>query len=442
MNALQAYFGPKGQGGQAAVFLAITMMAMLFAVGLAIDAGQLFAAKRGMQEAADAAAFAGAVVIFQGGADPISGARSDGIINGFTGGCALSTAGACTDNPTKTTVTVNRPPASGAYAGNNKYVEVIITRQVQTSLVPAEAAFNPVTARSVAGADPIKSPYAIFLTKTTGPCLTSDNGATASLNVPNGADLGGIVMANCSGQSMDLQGSGQITDNLGFRTVGTVSGAGRLSGGLTTGVSKEPDPFAGFPKPAVGTIISNSQYSVPAAACTTTPLSPGVYKGGIINNNNCNVKLNPGVYILAGGGFNQNANSGDITSNSGGVLIFNTHSKYADTPSTPTGSCGPIDAQQGGGFDLTAQTTGTYAGMVFYQDPVCTNQIAVQSNGHFYFRGTVYAPTATVSINSQSPMTLYSQLVCSAISLQGNAALTVNYQPSASADSGLPTIVE
>src|SRR5207245_534242 len=80
------FFGRDEEEGQALILFAILMLALLFAVGLAIDAGQLYTAKRTEQEAADAAAFAGAVVIYQSVApcDPacqstaIAAARTDG----------------------------------------------------------------------------------------------------------------------------------------------------------------------------------------------------------------------------------------------------------------------------------------------------------------------------------------------------------------------------
>ena len=57
---MRKFFGPDSEAGQAIVMIAIVFMGLLFVVGLAIDSGQLFAAKRTQQEAADAAAFAGA----------------------------------------------------------------------------------------------------------------------------------------------------------------------------------------------------------------------------------------------------------------------------------------------------------------------------------------------------------------------------------------------
>jgi hypothetical protein len=86
--------------------------------------------------------------------------------------------------------------------------------------------------------------------------------------------------------------------------------------------------------------------------------------------------------------------------------------------------------------------TGPYAGMALYQDRACTNTIAIQSNGSYFFHGTLYAPTATLSLTSQSGATLYSQLVVSAIDMQAAGNLVVNYKPSESANSGLPTLVD
>src|SRR5947209_6547785 len=162
MNAFRRFFGrDDGEEGQAVVLFAIMMLALLFAVGLAIDAGQLYSAKRAQQEAADAAAFAGAVVLYQQGTgdQAIAAARTDALTNGYSSGvvCLLTTPGPCTDAATLTTVTVYWPPISGGYIGNIKHVEVEITRQVKTSLVPAEAAFNPVRARGVAGSEDRKS---------------------------------------------------------------------------------------------------------------------------------------------------------------------------------------------------------------------------------------------------------------------------------------------
>ncbi len=59
--------GRGSQSGQAIVLVALTMLGMLMAVGLAIDAGHLYSTRRTMQEAVDAGAYGGAVVLSQQG---------------------------------------------------------------------------------------------------------------------------------------------------------------------------------------------------------------------------------------------------------------------------------------------------------------------------------------------------------------------------------------
>jgi Flp pilus assembly protein TadG len=439
--------GRAGEEGQALVLMAITMMAMMFAIGLAIDAGTLFVAKRTMQEAADSAAFAGGVVLWQDATkvtEAKAAAVADATLNGYTNTPAGTVAPYCT-----TCVTVNSPPAAGtAFGGNPLYVEVIIVQQVKTALVPAEAAFNPVRARGVGGADPSISPYAVVLLKTTGPCITMSSGG--GLVVPNpDANTGGQVYANCTGTSITSSGGGVVNDALGVTTVGTEP-ASTVTGPLTTGAAVLKDPFAGFPKPTISNIVSNGPgaYSVPASACNSaTPLTPGTYIGGIKNDQDCSgsggkVYLGNGVFILKGGGFNQNANGGTVATVAGGAMVFNTHSNYPGAKGS--GTCGGITAQQGGGFSLTGMSTGTYKGMAYYQDINCTNTIDIQSNGAYLFYGTVYAPSATVSIQSSANMTVDAQLVVSQITFSGgsNVNLTINYHRQSSALTGLPTLVE
>src|SRR5262245_34882207 len=92
MNAMRRFVREEDDG-QAVVLFAILMLALLFIVGLAIDAGQLYSNKRTEQEAADSAAFAGAVILYQGGsgAQARTAAFEDALKNGYQdvpSGCA------------------------------------------------------------------------------------------------------------------------------------------------------------------------------------------------------------------------------------------------------------------------------------------------------------------------------------------------------------------
>jgi Flp pilus assembly protein TadG len=441
MNALRHFWSHDGQGGQAVVLVGISFMALLFAVGLAIDAGQLFVAKRTMQEAADAASFAGSIQLYLGGTQvqARAAAVADATLNGFT------------DGANGVTVTVNAPPTSGAYLNDALSVEVIIVQQVKTSLVPAEAAFNPVRARSVAQSAPFQSGFAIVsLHPGAGPCITvSSSGGIVVPEASGPPARGGAVQANCTGTAVNLSGSGGINDPIGVYSVGTISNSGRVTGNIIQPAPKQRDPFAGFPKPPASTpYVSNSQLTVPSSACNpATPLQPGVYNGGIVDNQDpatCpNVYLGTGVFVLRGGGLNQNAQNGGTIKvvPGGGAMIFNTHSAYPGTP----GTCGDIIASQGGVIDIqsmTAAQSPQYHGMAIYQDAACTNTITIQSNGALNAHGTLYAPSATFQIESQSSGTIDAQIVVDNINIASSGTLTVNYTPSGSAQTSLPSLVE
>src|SRR4029077_18219462 len=292
MNALNRFFGrDDGEEGQAVVLFAIMMLALLFAVGLAIDAGQLYSAKRTEQEAADAAAFAGAVVLYQQGTgdQAIAAARSDAQTNGYVsgGGGLPSTPGACYDAATQTTVTVNWPPVSGNYTGNIKHVEVSITRQVQTSLVPAEAAFNPVRARGVAGSEPLNNGYAIMALDRGNTCGAFNTQSNGDVHLNGGGILVNSTCGTAAGHTQHEANRLTIQAPYPLDVNGGASGSWAADGiPVNTGHNQIPDPFAGFPKPAItGLPICNS-----LAACQdgSGNQTPGVYSvnlGGAGNSN-------------------------------------------------------------------------------------------------------------------------------------------------------------
>jgi Flp pilus assembly protein TadG len=447
MNSFRRFFGrDDGEEGQAVVLFAIMMMALLFAVGLAIDAGQLYSAKRAEQEAADAAAFAGAVVLYQqgSGADAITAARTDALTNGYSSGsCVLSTPGPCYDDVTKTTVTVNWPPVTGSYTGNLFHIEVNITRQVQTALVPAEAAFNPVRARGVAGSEPLNNGYAIM-------ALDRGNTTRGFWTGPNGnVDLngGGILVNSTSGNASenDQDAAGKFTIDSPW----TLDVTGQATGHWTdltppipvnAGHNQVPDPFALFPKPFVcaspcspATPVYNS---LPGATNGVVELYPGIYKVQIKGSGNDKFHLNPGIYIVENG-FDTSGN-GLVTGS--GVFVFNTYSTYPAAPGASP-NCSDVSLTGNGDIALTATTTGTWQNMLFYQDPACSNDFEIGGNGNFQGTGSLYLPSALFMLDGNNATLTGSQLVARQVKIQ-NGNITINYDPHTTAQPILPRLAE
>lgn len=144
MSAFVRFWGgDDGERGQAIILIAAVLLGMLMSVGLAIDTGTLYVARRTAQEAADAGAYAGAVALYDNGTntDAQNAAIADTKTNGYQ-----DNGGGGTQH-----VIVNSPPllAGAPYYKNDEYVEVEISVQVKTSLVP-RSGLTTVSVHSIA----------------------------------------------------------------------------------------------------------------------------------------------------------------------------------------------------------------------------------------------------------------------------------------------------
>jgi hypothetical protein len=421
---LRRFFGRDDEAGQAIILFAIIMLALLFAVGLAIDAGQLYSAKRTEQEAADAAAFAGAVVLYQNGtgAQAVQAAKDDAQTNGYVNGVNL------------TTVVVNWPPQSGTYVGNVKHVEVIITRQVKTSLVPAEAVFNPVRARGVAGAEPLNNAYAIMaLNRGNIPdaFLTNNNNAHVALT-------GGGILVNSTASGAAENNTNDISIlPVGTYSVdvrGTATGTWPMSITVNQGHIQEPDPFAGWDRPNPAVLGLPTCNSLAACRDVNGHQMPGVYTVNLGGTGT--LELNPGIYVLKNG--MDTAGNADI--NGSGVLIFNTYNTYPLKPGVNP-NCGHIDLSGNASTNLSAMTTGFWKNMLIYQDAACDDEMKIRGNGSFTGTGSIYIPSAAFTFDGQNATLIGSQLVASTVDLQeGN--ITINFNPVNTSQPILPRLAE
>jgi hypothetical protein len=426
--------GGSSEGGQAVVLIAIVFLALMMAIGLAVDAGQLYTARRTMQEAADAAAYAGAVVRYQQGsvATARAAAINDATLNGYTNGVGGYT------------VTVNAPPTSGLYSGDDRYVEVIISGSVRTALVPAQSAFSFVRVRGTAGAEPLNNQYAI---------MALDRGnVPGALNASPNADVhltGGGILVNSSSSTAATSSqctASRFTVQLPYGTDvhGNASGCFPATGdGLDVLQPQQADPFAGFPKPSpTGMTVYNS---------ASGTIDPGVYNNTIGGAGNTLITMNPGIYILKNG-INASGNA-DLISNAGGVFIFNTHTNYPGPFRAGTDTCGPLNLSGNAATDISAMTPAyvntlppgalerTYVNFLVYQDPACTDAMTIAGNGSFVGTGTIYVPNAAFVFNGNNATLTGSQLVAKTVDIQ-NGNITIDFNAGNTAQPILPRLSE
>jgi hypothetical protein len=124
---------------------------------------------------------------------------------------------------------------------------------------------------------------------------------------------------------------------------------------------------------------------------TSTTLNPGVYCGGIELRSQASVTFNPGVYYLAGGGLNANAGA---KMNGTGITFVNTEKK-------PTYQYDKIWINGGAQINLSAPTSGTWKGILFYQDPKInsTKQNIFNGGADMKLTGIVYFPTTSTKFS-------------------------------------------
>jgi len=367
------------------VVVAFALVVILAILGLAGDMGYLRYEKRQLQTAADAAAMAGAAELLYG--DVSSAAQADAATNGFTNG--LNGA----------TVTVNNPPLSGQHIGDSSYVETIVAKTAPTYFAKAFGVQNvTMSARAVA-----------HLAGGNNCIFALDPSASGALSVDTFASITsqcGIVVESASSSAVSCGVLGSITAS----SIGVVGGVQSFFCGINpnpvTGIAtpNPNDPLAYLAKPSVGSCTFSSQKiytSTTSPTSNPSTLNPGVYCGGISIQPGANVVFNPGVYILK---------SSSGSNPTGGLTIDIGTNITTNTSLSPYGvmfyNYGPVGAitfnftsfASNDQVSLTAPTTGTYQGMLFFQDPGDSTaaQIIGSSSYNTTLQGSYYFPKASV----------------------------------------------
>ena len=379
----------RDQRGQATILVALSITSLCGMVGLSVDVGMLFRAKRVLQTAADAAAIAGATGIRYGTWS--ASAKAAATLNGLT------------DGVNGATVTVNNSGQSGSHTGTG-YVEVIITQSEPTYFMKLfHLSSMNVSARSVAGLGP--SSGCIFTLDPSG----IDIGLTGngSLSMPDC----GIVVNSASSNAVNLTG----VSDLSALSIGIVGG---YQAGSNTTIT--PTPITGIP-PVTNPLDYLSPPTFNPAACLADPhpsssatLGPSTAGGTICYNGltvsgNGNITLNPGVYVINGS-----------LSSSGNATISGTDVTFYLT--APNGS---LSLTGGGALNVSAPTSSSnpYAGILFYQDPNDTNSMKVSGNNNSQINGIFYAPAASLTLTGTSGSNFYADLVVHALSISGTGTL-------------------
>jgi Flp pilus assembly protein TadG len=406
----------KNQSGQAIVTAALAMVVLLGASGLAVDMGVLRYKKRIQQTAADSAAVAGADDIrYNAGAGVTGAAKDASATNGFT------------DGVNNVTVTVNRGPAAGPHLGNTNYVEVLVSAVHPTYFVKIFGVNNStVTARAVATliGESGTSPGCLFTLGPPGTGVGVTTGGNPRVHAPTcGIEDNGNFTTN--GQRVDIEaGSIGVVGSDRNNGGGTVTCSGSATNCPVTGIPPTGDPLSFVPPPC-----NPCTGGSPLNVSTTQTISPGTYSSISITGGT--VDFLPGTYII----------TGNFTVNGNTTICNSTNTNCSGMPGSANAGVtfyitngGSLTINGTSTSQLSAPTSGTYAGMLFYQDPHDTSVAKLDGTGASFFQGGLYFPKAEVDFGGTSftnATAAYTIIVANDLKFNGNSDVFINSDYSA-----------
>lgn len=431
----------NGRTGTVLPLVAISLVALIAIIALVIDVGILLCQRRQNQATADAAALAAADVLYTNypkaqGRDEDGSARAAAL--------ALALDNGHPNDGTVSVVEVYIPPVSGAYAGQDGYVEVVVT-YYQRRFFSNIFATGPLPVRARAVARGAWVPYhagIIVLEQT-------DKGAVSVRGNGSLTDVGAPIVVNSSSPSAVLdQGGGTITaPELIITGNYTATGGGVINAQIQTGVPPTPDPLNYLPAPGE----SGAPPIPPAGTLRQTALPGGgsqydLYPGSFSNLPNFGKKdvvifhqdSNPtgGIYYLTAGGLNaQGANLMMAPGESGGMVIYNAGTGMNDKII--------ITGAPGGVVNLTSRSTGPYEGLILFQARNSSADVQIEGNGSFQITGTLYAPNALLKATGTGAVSaIGSQLLARELLLGGNGNIAVKYSDQTVARTRIICLVE
>ncbi|MCU1328369.1 MAG: hypothetical protein JWN34_3739 [Bryobacterales bacterium] len=327
----------SGEEGSILVLLAISLVVLLGMVGLAMDVGQMFVAKQQVQAAADAAALAGIMDMYNGtystGAYGTATTCSAGT-SGWTP-CYYARKNGLSTDTTRVDFPAFRPASGDACTtggGGGSIICVTVQRTITTTLMRVLSSASPVVAATAAAeitAGPALLPIVVLHPSISS--AISSGGTQSGIQICGGPSRAIQVNSDSptavsSGLSADLSKAGPGSNGLctdttlfgaDFRSWG---GPATKPAGITLGpngnyvqpASKIFDPLAAVPEfapsgilaaPAnapVDTALLANMSGCPAAPPQPCRLySPGAYPAGIDVFKQTAV-FKPGVYYVSG----------------------------------------------------------------------------------------------------------------------------------------------
>lgn len=415
--------------GIALIWVAITFVVLLGLVGLALDTARVLLTAHELQNAADAAALAGVrlvrtnveqarlaarTIAAANTAENVSVTVPDNPDNDETGRIVIGRF----DRETLTfEATLTAPNAvkviAGRTSGQNGSLPLIFGPIFNVSTADIQRqAIAMVGGGTGAGL--------IALDPNDKGALTIDGTVTLDL------DGGGMVVNSNDTQALITNGTPDIqapainiygdADNTTYQV---------YDGEINPGTPPTPDPLAYLTAPNWASMSNYGTISVTGSSSTTVSLTPGYYPGGIsMSNNNGQLNLAPGIYVLDGAGLN--ITGGNM--NAYGVMFYIKGDGVVNLTGNGTVNITGIDPS------LYSYSAGVevYEGISIFQDsplgvkPANKTDSKIVGTSLLNLGGTLYFRSNHLNLSGTSAG-VGNQLIANTIKISGTGTITINY---------------
>lgn len=458
--------------GQVLVLFAGGLVALLIVAALAFDVGMMQVERRDEQNAADAAALAGARYVLTDVPAAKAAARDLAAVNGFD------------DAAPDEVVNVYVPAIHGRYAGLPGFIEVQIeaTRPSIFGGIIGKATW-PIGAFAVATNDQdLTFPFSMLaLDPTECKAIAVSGGGVVEAYANIQSNSSG---AECTGTPVGFSRTGGATIDVNApdatcRVVGKFQDQGSgppIDCTIAENSFALPDPLRNLPAPAkpalappmvyAGTaspapdIPKNCPGASPQAPSEASPakckipatggpanvpwiLYPGLYPGGLEVSQGRTVYLMPGIYWIGGGGLDIGGGASIVTIGTesdakpnvadapcaqatataglcGGVLLYNSK--------LPTSAGGPFVLNSSAAtmklaaYDVpTSGTETAYQDIVIFQDRTLTTSVTLNgSASSTVVEGIVYVPGGQIKLNGNGGTLILDQIIANTYDINGN----------------------
>jgi hypothetical protein len=402
--------------GQALIMVTFSIAFLLGMIGLAVDLGWSYYRIQAAQAAAESAALAASVAVLQNAtitcgnsicqaALPCAANPTAPPADNIASGCLYAKANGFVNTGQQTVqiaANLTNPPTATGISTLYWVTATVTERNVQLfSGLFGNHTFGSVAAQATAGVFQGTTPNCIYVMDRTASQALMLSGSNS------------IIQTNCGVYVNSNSASAVVVNGQGKLNAPTVNIVGSYQS-CTNGQdcffnpslprtyqSSVTEPYFNLPAPSY-TACDRSASQLQFGQGTPANLNPGSYCGGIAITGSAQVTLNPGVYIMSGGGLQINSANSRITGS--GVMIYNTSGPVAYGPVLFTGQSTA---------NLSAPTSGTYSGVLFYQDRNLTsssaNQIEATTNPHLI--GSLYFPTTPLVLTGGSGPTPFAGIV-------------------------------